>query len=286
VKRIIGSLLVVAVLLGLAIASEVRLRSLPRADPLDKELLYLPTPEMLKLLSLGNEGLMADLVYIWSIQYYSQFQPQERFLYLEKVYDLITDLDPKYFDAYRIGALIMSIQQQGDPVARREAVERLYDKGLENLPESWELAEVAAWDFYQVFGDHERGLKYAGMAAGIPGAPNRFLRLYGRWQDQEQAWTVEDSIAYWEQALAAATDRRDEILCRSHLYDAYARLHRRQLGAMLELYQDATGECPSDWQPLIDVGWISEVPKDYVGNPYLIDAEDCSLGWRKRIRWK
>ena len=82
-KRIVCAAAAVVVLLAIAITSEVRLRSIERADPLGPELLYLPTYEMLKIMSLGNEGLMADLLFLWSIQYYSQFRPHEKFLYLK-----------------------------------------------------------------------------------------------------------------------------------------------------------------------------------------------------------
>ena len=113
-KRTIGTLAIVATLIGVAVVSEVRLGAIPRPDPLGRELLYLPSPEILKILSLGNPGLAADVLYLWSIQYYSFFEPHERFLYLETIFNLITDLDPLYADAYRIGALIMQIQTSGD----------------------------------------------------------------------------------------------------------------------------------------------------------------------------
>jgi len=110
VKRTMLSLVIIGALIALAVGAEVKLGRIPREDPLGRELLYLPSPEMLKIMSLGNPGLAADILYLWSIQYYSGFKPNERFLYLEAIYNLITDLDPLYFDAYRIGALIMGIQ--------------------------------------------------------------------------------------------------------------------------------------------------------------------------------
>ncbi|MBD3855666.1 MAG: hypothetical protein IFK92_03880, partial [Acidobacteria bacterium] len=143
-KRTLGSLAVITVLLGAVVLSEVRLGKIPREDPLGRELLYLPSPEMLKIMSLGNPGLVADVLYLWSIQYYSFYRPHERFLYLETVYNLITDLDPLYVDAYRIGALIMQIQTGGDQNEIDAAVRRLFDKGLRNLPDDWQLAEAAA----------------------------------------------------------------------------------------------------------------------------------------------
>ena len=74
-----ASLVVIGSLLAIAVAAEVGLGKVPEQDPLGRELLYLPSPEMLRMMSLGNPGLAADVLYLWSIQYYSLFQPNERF---------------------------------------------------------------------------------------------------------------------------------------------------------------------------------------------------------------
>jgi hypothetical protein len=64
-KKTVLPLVVAAALLATAVTTEMRLRQLPRQDPLGRELLYLPSYEVLKVVSLGNPGLMADLVYLW-----------------------------------------------------------------------------------------------------------------------------------------------------------------------------------------------------------------------------
>lgn len=285
-RKILAALAVVVALLSVAIFSEVKLRTIERPDPLGRRLLYLPTYKMLKLMSLGNEGLMADVLYVWSIQYYSQFQPLEKFLYLEKVFDLITDLDPLYFDAYRVGAMIMTLELSQSPGERARAVEWLYDKGLENMPDNWELAEVAAWDAFMQLGDRDLAIKFAGIGAEIPGVPHRLKRVYGRWVDKEGAWTITDSIAYWEEVLAEATRWPDIVLGKNHLYDAYAKRDKSEFDPILTAYRGRVGECAEDWQQLIDLGWIRSAPLDYVGNPYRIDPDRCVLQPHKKIRWE
>jgi hypothetical protein len=284
VRRRLLTLAAVLALGGVAVVSGQRLHAIPRADSLGKQLLYLPTPEILKLVSLGNQGLMADLLYIWSIQYYSQFALDEKFLYLETVFDLVTDLDPSYFDAYRIGALIMTLQRSGDPAQHKAAIVRLYDKGLRNMPDSWELAEVAAWDAHLVLNDQELAVRWMKAAAERPGAPSEVKRVYGRWRDNIHGWTVEDSIAYWEGVVAEANRSVDIRLATSHLYDSYVTLHRRRLDPLLASIRQRTGECPESWQEVVERGLLPEAPLDFVGNPYGIDRESCTLAARKRIR--
>lgn len=283
--RCLASVAAVLALGSIMVVSGLGLQAIPKQDVLGKQLLYLPTPEILKLASLGNQGLMADLLYMWSIQYYSQFSLDEKFLYLETVFDLVTDLDPRYFDAYRIGALIMSLQKSGDPAQHKAAVVRLYDKGLANMPDSWELAEVAAWDAHLVLNDQELAVRWMKTAAERPGAPPEVKRVYGRWRDNIHGWTIEDSIAYWEEVVAEATRKPDINLATSHLYDSYVARHRRTLDPLLAQFRQRTGRCPESWQEVVKQGLLPEVPLDYLGNPYGVDPSTCTLVARKRIRW-
>jgi hypothetical protein len=273
-----------AVLLASAVAAEHHLRGLPRVDPLGKHLLYLPSASMLRLLALGNDGLMADMVYLWAIQYYSQFARNERFLYLEKVFDLITDLDPRHFDAYRMGALIMQVEAPGTLEEKKKAVTRLYDKGIAAMPDSWQLAETAAWDCYLGFRDTELAVRYAEIAVRHPDAHHRIRRALGVWRDRADSWEIADSIAYWEQALAEATTPGEEYLTRSHLYDVIVARDRELLEPLLRSYRARVGVCPPTWDALVLTGQLLTVPRDYAGNPYEINPITCTLVANKRIR--
>ena len=266
-KRALVSLAIVGALLAAAVTCEHRLGEFPREDPLGKELLYLPTPEMLKVLSVGNSGLMADVLYLWSIQYYSLFTPHERFLYLETVYNLITDLDPRYFDAYRMGALIMQIQTVGDQTELQRAVQRIFDKGLRNLPDSWALGEAAAWDMFMRFKDRSAALHYAELAVAMPGAPPRIRRMVGVWRDAENVWTAEDSIRYWSQAVEEATDPMDRHVSQSKLFDAVVARDRQQLEPRLRAFADRYGRCPRQWRELVEAGLIAGIPTELFRNP-------------------
>jgi hypothetical protein len=284
VRRNLVSLAVVAVLLSVTVASEVRLGGIQRENPLGRELLYLPSPEMLRIMSLGNPALAADVLYLWSIQYYSLFEPHERFLYLETIYNLITDLDPLYVDAYRIGALIMQIQTGGDQEELEGAVRRLFDRGLRNLPDSWELAETAAWDFFMRFRDRETALHYAEIAAQRPGAPPRIKRMVGVWRDKESAWTLDDSIEYWRRAVEGAEDEMDRAVCMNQLYDAVTARDREALEPLLRGFSNRFGFCPSGWEDLIRAGALRQVPLDVFGDPYGIGPDDCALVAYKKFK--
>ena len=267
--------IVIAALLAGTVLVEKTLQRTPRTDPLGRELLYLPTAEMLHLASLGNAGLVADLIYLWSIQYYAQFQPHERFLYLETVYNLITDLDPLYHDAYRVGALIMQIQTGDGDAERKQAVIRLFDKALSNMPDNWEIAEAAAWDMYIRYRDMDAAIRYVESAVEIPGAPHRLKRALGVWRDREGEWTFDDALEYWEEAREEAESDYDEVVCQRQIYRLFAARDEDRLNPILRSWTDRHGRCPDGWGEIIDAGWLRSVPTDYFGQPYRILPESC-----------
>src|SRR5258705_368740 len=95
-----------AVSLLLAALVQGRIEAGRRASPIHP-LLYLPSGKYLKTMALGFDGLLADVLYLWSIQYYGNYDIRDRYTFLEQIYDqVITELDPHYLDPYLVGALI------------------------------------------------------------------------------------------------------------------------------------------------------------------------------------
>jgi hypothetical protein len=283
VKRWLIAVAVVVALVAGAVVAERALQGVERPDPLGRRLLYLPTAEMLHLVSLGNPGLVADLLYLWSIQYYSQFQPHERFLYLETVYNLITDLDPRYHDAYRIGALTIQVQT-GDDETHKKAVVRLFDKALDNMPANWEIAEAAAWDMYIRYRDMDEAIRYVEAAVEIPGSPHRLKRALAVWRDSEGVWTFDDAVAYWQQAREEAETEYDKSVCERQIYRLHAARDVEKLNRILAQHAERHGRCPVGWEEVVDAGWVRRVPIDYFGKPYRIHPESCSASALEAVR--
>ncbi len=283
-RRTAARIALLALLLAVAVGAEMRQRTIQRQDPLGRRLLYLPSAEALRVLSLGNPGLAADLVYLWSIQYYSQYQPAEAFLYLDHVFDLITELDPHYLDAYRLGAMLFEMEAAGRPEAAAAAVRRLYDKGLAANPDDWTLAEAAAWDAHLYFRDRAQALHYMEIGASRPGAPSRLKRVLGRWRDSDGVWSLEDSAAYWRDVAAEAGSETERSYAESGLYDVQVKIDRRTLDPLLERWMKLRGQCPSGWDVLVRAGWLGSAPLDPWRTPYAIDPDDCRTMALKKLR--
>src|SRR3972149_5776995 len=99
-KALVATLLILAGALG-AGSGRAGLETLAGKNPVARDLLYLPNGKYLRAVSLGHPGLMADLFYLWAIQYYSDYERGDRYRYVEHVFgSVIGELDPHYVDPY------------------------------------------------------------------------------------------------------------------------------------------------------------------------------------------
>ena len=283
-KRVSLLLLVVIVLLAGTIVAERALQRVERADPLGRKLLYLPSAEMLDLVSLGNQGLLADALYLWSIQYYSKYKLHEQFLYLETVYELITDLDPLYQDAYRIGALIMQLPTTDEEIHKKSVI-CLYDKALRNMPDNYEIAEAAGWDMYVRYRDKPEAIRYFRSAAAVPSSPHRIKRFLAVWSENEEEWSFEDALEYWLEVRGEAESDYDVAVCEKQIYRLHASRDEAALDSVLQNWKLRHGICAGSWQQVVRAGWLQEVPVDYFGKDYRISPDTCTAQAVEGVRF-
>ena len=105
--RRLSAALVLLLAVAATAASERRLNSSDAADSAGHHLLYLPSGKYLKALAPGYPEILADFIYLWSIQFYSSYHRDDRYEYLQHIYaNVITELDPHYQDPYLVGAMI------------------------------------------------------------------------------------------------------------------------------------------------------------------------------------
>src|SRR5512135_521995 len=129
-----------ALALGLAGAAAVvtaaadRLEAARRSAPPER-VLYLPRGQGFQALSLGYNGLAADLVWIRGGLYAGRSlrAHETKYEWLAKIYQVTTDLDPHWRQPYVWGARLLSALPQDD-----ERALGLLRTGLERNPESAE----------------------------------------------------------------------------------------------------------------------------------------------------
>src|SRR6185312_15445036 len=105
-----------------------------------EEVLYIPSPAIIKRMSLGYTGLMADIYWTRAVQYFGRKHVlgSQQYKLLDPLLDITTQLDPRLVPAYD-GRGVFRFQAPpygaGDP----DAAVRLVQYGIEQSPHDWHV---------------------------------------------------------------------------------------------------------------------------------------------------
>jgi hypothetical protein len=220
----------------------------------------LPSGKSLRILSFGYQNLAADLLFIWSIQFYSTYNLTNRFAYLERVYDTITDISPLYKDPYIVGALIMVFEAKDVPMALR------------------------GYYSYKYLKDYTQAKEYYTRAAAKPNAPAFMKRMQAHMvylQDDPQ-------VAYrmWLDIYDHADSRIEKDAAFNHLYQIKAEIDLPFIRQNIARFRDKYRRFPASLAELVRPGIAAAIPRDFSGNDYLYDPFLGAVKPQRVFKWK
>jgi len=263
-RRAVTLLLVVFVALSASYSRATldRLASMPE----EKELLYLPSGKHLRVTSLGHTGLMADMIYIWAIQYYSNYDRDNRRQYVEHIFNnVITELDPNYIDAYWMGSLILILEIQDV-----DAGLAMLKRGVDRNPDSWLLAYLAGWECYHAK-RFECAEEYFQKASSVPNAPTAVKRMHAGVLGKRGG--VEGALQVWEEILEDPdSDELSIRIAERKVSELIALRDTAALQALVKRFQIENGRFPAMLGELVQRAYIRELPRHIDGRLYAYDA--------------
>ncbi|HAV42084.1 MAG TPA: hypothetical protein DCW97_06750 [Acidobacteria bacterium] len=275
-KIIIVGLLLISLALFSVLKTETD--KVPRKKVPGSSIIYLPSGQYLKYATFGYSSLVADLIYLWAIQYYGSFDIPDRFNYLEHIFSIIADLDPKYTDPYEVGALIAVYEAHDANLAFK-----ILDMGLEKNPDLWIFPLQAGHIAQMNLKDYELARQYYKKAMEIPGAPPIAKRLYAssayKTMDYQEAW------ATWREVYETSTEQWIKDIASNQLYRIKATVDTEALSSAVKQFKEKYGRFPADLNQLIRARLIREVPQDLEGHDYLYDPKTGEVK-PPRIWWK
>jgi tetratricopeptide (TPR) repeat protein len=262
------SVLITGLVLSLIMFSGLKLKTdaVPRNTQPGSSIIYIPSGQYLQYAALGFDTLLADLIYIWSIQYFSDEGVDKRFEHLEHVYSIIADLDPHYLDPYQIGAM-MAIYDARD----YEAAFDILDMGLKNNPDEWIFPWEAGHYAQMNLKDYELAQQYYRKAMQIDGAPKMTERLFAN--AQFRTGNYEDAWNNWLDIYQNAESERIKTIAANHLYRTKAAMDIQKLEEALQQYREDYGRYPDRLARLIQAGLIDSIPQDMDGRDYRYNPE-------------
>jgi hypothetical protein len=273
---LVGTLVLAAGIGGL-LAPQQSLLAQHAALKKDESPLYFPSALSAKLLSVGHRTTLADFMYMWSIQYFGDptVEMKDRRAWLVRVYDTITDLDPKFNDAYWFGfvSLLSEVRSPVDAF-------HLADKSLRENPEFTWIAIEAAMAARQL--KHtELSLHYLDVAAATGDAMAKRFAVTIRNRNAE---TAQEELAGWR-TLQGENDKNTAYFLESHARDLTVLIDSTTLSAVAACYAREHRTRPATLEQLVTAGYLATIPEDPEGHPYVYDPRTMAVKSVTPYRW-
>lgn len=267
------ALITIAVLIFISIPLQIKIDNIRGKFRLIQQTLFL-SPSSLKKLSLGYEQMLADIYWLRAIQYFgsdkvdmTEKDPETLYQY----FDIITDLDPKFVNAYRFGGTFL-----GEPIPMGlgdlERAFKLYDKGRKNNPDNFRLPLEQAFLYYLYTDQYKKSAELFREAADKPGLSDfRSATIRGMAAAALSRGGERDMAKQIWKYIYETTDNegRREFALRN-LKEINTKEKEEELTKILREYIQKTNNIPDDLEALLENGYINEIPRDHAGNEFII----------------
>ncbi|MCP5052719.1 MAG: hypothetical protein GY940_36465 [bacterium] len=240
----------------------------------------LPSGKTLKILSFGFRNLVADMLFIWSIQFYSSYNLTNRYEYLEHIFNTITDLTPLYKEPYIVGSWIMALEVKDIPMAIR-----LLEKGARNMTDQWIFDYECGFYAYKEMKNFPLAEMYFKRAASKPSAPSHIKRREAHMIYMQD--NLESAYQMWLDILKSSqNDGFARSAALNHLHQIKYEIDKKNLEAKIKQFRQMHGRRPVNLEELVRSGLIREVPKDFGGGDYIYDPGTGKVKAYKEFKWK
>ncbi len=229
-------------------------------------IIYIPSGKYLRFATFGFSSFTADMIYLWAIQYYSDYSIEDRFDYLDHIFSIISELDPHYLDPYEIGSLIAAHEARDVNTACK-----ILDRGLEKNPKEWIFPFEAGHIAQMVKKDFALAQKYYKKTMEIEGAPALAKRLYAN-----AAFKIMDyktSLENWLEIYQTAEDERIKKIASNQIYQIKTTIDIKTIKEAIEKFKERFGRNPMQLAQLVKDGLLDSLPKDLDGKEYIYDSQ-------------
>ena len=263
---------------GIFMSLKVKTDNISRKKIPGSSIIYIPSGQYLKFATFGNSSLLADLIYVWAIQYYSDYTIPDMYEYLDHIFSIINELDPSYLDPYDIGAVIAAYEAEDLDLALK-----ILDRGLEKNPEQWLFPYMAAHYAQMIKKDHKLAQEYYKKAMNIEEVPPIVERLYAN--AIFKSMDYKRALQTWLEIYKTAKDERIKKIASNHLYNITSTIDIQKINEAIEKFKESYGRNPMELSQLVRAGFLDSLPKDLDGKEYIYDSQTGEVK-TPTIPWK
>jgi len=235
------------------------------------DVLYWGSGETLRQLSLGYQGLLADIYWTRAVQYYGRqrLTKSGRFDLLGPLLQITTTLDPQLIVAYRFGAVFLAEKPPSGAGQPLQAL-HLLRRGIVANPDYWRFWQDLGFVYYWDLQDYVAASRTFRIGSERPGAPLWMRTLAaavaGKGGERETARLL------WLEIYRHADNNQIRRSAQGHLAALTAQEDLGRLNGVLLRYQERFGQPARAFGQTVAAGLMPHVPVDPTGVPYVVNS--------------
>jgi tetratricopeptide (TPR) repeat protein len=238
-----------------------------RTEATLQEVLYISSPTLLKRLSLGYDGLLADVYWTRAVQYFGERldRGEEHYDLLAPLLEITTTLDPHLLVAYEYGSNFLAPKPPNGAGQPERAIQ-LAEFGIRNNPDLWRLYYDLGFIYYMDLKDYANATEAFANGAKVPNA-HPVMRIMAA-KMAEHAGNIETARLMWVTTYQTTHDPNVKANAVAHLRALQVDEDVTSLEALAAHYRDKTGHLPQTFSDLEAANMLRGVPVDPIGHTY------------------
>jgi tetratricopeptide (TPR) repeat protein len=243
-----------------------------RAGATLEDVLYVTSPKAVERLSLGYNGLLADIYWTRAVQYFGgRHSATDHYRLLAPLLEITTTLDPHLVVAYQFGANFLSPKPPNGAGMPEKAI-KLVEYGIQNNPNEWKLYYELGFIYYMDVKDYTKAADAFARGSQVPDA-HPFLKVLAA-EMAQHAGDRQMATALWTTTYQSTQDRQIRGNAIAHLRALQVADDVTALEALVAQYKQVTGRNPASLSELVAAHYLQDIPVDPMGHPYKLVSGD------------
>ncbi len=262
-RTTLGALLAcssLAIAVALAVRIEQRARTDERAQA--SKLIYLPTVEQARLMSMGFRSVMADYYWVLALQYFTDPALRHRFYQnLADFLELVIGLDPDFEYAYKFAGIAIPYDSGRLRWKNTRRATSFLERGAARFPNNWQLHFYLAYSYLNFEKRPAEAAREFQLAGQIPGAPTYLAAFAARLYSI--SGEIDRAIALAEETMTTAPDPEVRGMMFERLNDLRREKELQRIEAAAKAYNNQYGRWPKSVAELVETTGFSPPPQGY-----------------------
>jgi hypothetical protein len=237
-----------------------------------EDVLYISSPKILKRVSLGYDGLFADIYWTRTVQYFGHrhYNREHTYNELAPLLEITTALDPHLLPAYEFGASFLAPPPPNGAGQPDRAI-RLMEYGIAHNPDNWHLYYDLAFVYYIELKDYREASEIFDRGSRVPKA-HPFMKIMAA-QTAEHAGDYTTARMLWSATFETSRQTAIRQNALEHLRAIQVDEDVASLQAAVTRFGQRTGRLPVSISELCAAEHLPGIPADPDGNAYTMTPE-------------